>query len=54
MKFRTFIEFFIKNSNNTNSIIIIETDMPISKERDEIITFVQSSIRGIMRGYKPI
>ena len=43
-----------KNSNNTNSILIIETDMPISDERDEIITFVQNSIRGIMRGYKPI
>ena len=43
-----------KNSNNTNSILIIETDMPISDERDEIITFVQNSIRGIMRGYKPM
>mgnify|MGYP001178616218 FL=1 len=39
------------NNNNTQAIFKIETEIPVSPERDEIITFVQNSFRGIMRGY---
>ena len=39
------------NNNNTQAIFKIETEISVSKERDEIIAFIQSSKRGIMRGY---
>ena len=39
------------NNNNTQAIFKIETEITVSKERDEIISFVQNSGRGIMRGY---
>ena len=39
------------NNNNTQAIFKIETEITISAERDEIISFVQNSGRGIMRGY---
>jgi UDP-N-acetylglucosamine acyltransferase len=40
-----------KNNNNTQAILKIETDIDASPERDEIISFVQNSGRGIMKGY---
>ncbi len=40
-----------KNNNNTQAINKIEIDFKVSKNRDEIIDFVKSSGRGIMRGY---
>jgi len=39
------------NNNNTQAIFKIETEITVSAERDEIISFVQNSGRGIMRGY---
>ena len=39
------------NNNNTQAIFKIETEITISNERDEIISFVTNSKRGIMRGY---
>lgn len=42
---------YMKGLNNTAAVDVIETEMPASKERDEIITFVRSSKRGIMKGY---
>ena len=39
------------NNNNTQAIFKIETEIPVSPERDEIIAFIQNSGRGIMRGY---
>jgi len=39
------------NNNNTQAILKIETEVPVSIERDKIISFVQNSVRGIMRGY---
>ena len=39
------------NNNNTQAIFKIETEISVSEERDEIISFVQNSGRGIMRGY---
>ena len=40
-----------KNNNNTQAILKIETDIDASPERDEIISFVQNSGRGIMKGF---
>ena len=40
-----------KGNNNTQAINKIEIDFKISEIRDEIISFVRSSGRGIMRGY---
>lgn len=43
---------FQNNNNNTQAILKMETELSVSAERDEIISFVQNSGRGIMRGYK--
>ncbi|MDA9634680.1 acyl-ACP--UDP-N-acetylglucosamine O-acyltransferase [bacterium] len=40
-----------KRNNNTQAINKIEIDFKISEIRDEIISFVRDSGRGIMRGY---
>jgi len=41
-----------QNKNNTTQALLkIETEINASPERDEIISFVQNSGRGIMKGY---
>ena len=40
------------NNNNTQALLKIETETDASPERDEIISFVQNSGRGIMKGYQ--
>ena len=42
-----------KGLNVTQSIEIIEAEMPATPERDEILLFVKDSKRGIIRGYFP-
>ena len=42
---------FQNNNNNTQALLKIETEINASPERDEIISFVQNSVRGIMKGY---
>ena len=42
---------FMGGLNYSDAIEYIETEMPASKERDEIILFVRNSKRGIMKGY---
>lgn len=42
---------FLKKNNVSQAARIIEAEMPASKERDEIISFINNSSRGIMRGY---
>lgn len=42
---------FIKNTNVTKAVRMIEAEMPASKERDEILAFITSSSHGIMRGF---
>jgi UDP-N-acetylglucosamine acyltransferase len=39
------------DKNNSQAIEHIETSMPASVERDEIVEFVRNSKRGIMKGY---
>ncbi|HON19382.1 MAG TPA: acyl-ACP--UDP-N-acetylglucosamine O-acyltransferase [Salinivirgaceae bacterium] len=42
---------FLKGFNYSDAIKYIETEMPESKEKDEIVSFVKNSKRGIMKGY---
>jgi UDP-N-acetylglucosamine acyltransferase len=39
------------NNNNTQALLKIETEIDASPERDEIISFIQNSGRGIMKGF---
>lgn len=42
---------YLKGMNNSQAVNYIEADVKASKERDEIISFIQDSKRGIMKGY---
>ena len=42
---------FVKGYNISQAISIIEADLPATPERDEIISFIQNSKRGIMKGF---
>jgi UDP-N-acetylglucosamine acyltransferase len=42
---------FQKNYNNTQAAAIIEGEYEATPERDEILTFIRNSQRGIMKGY---
>ncbi|MBK7030011.1 MAG: acyl-ACP--UDP-N-acetylglucosamine O-acyltransferase [Bacteroidales bacterium] len=42
---------YLKGHNVSQALEMIEAMMPATAERDEIISFVTSSARGIMRGY---
>lgn len=42
---------FQSGLNTSDAVERIEAEMAASKERDEIILFVRSSKRGIMKGY---
>jgi len=42
---------YLKNMNVSQAITYIETQMPATPERDEILSFIAKSSRGIMKGY---
>ena len=42
---------FVRGYNTSKALSIIETEIPVSDERDEIITFIRETGRGIMKGY---
>ncbi len=42
---------FVRGYNVSKALSIIEADIPVSDERDEIITFVRDTGKGIMKGY---
>ena len=42
---------FQSNKNTTQAISKIEAELPVSPERDAILSFIQNSGRGIMKGY---
>jgi UDP-N-acetylglucosamine acyltransferase len=46
-------ELFLKNRPFNKALSYIETNIPVSDERDEIVLFVRESKRGIMKGYNP-
>jgi UDP-N-acetylglucosamine acyltransferase len=42
---------YLSGMNTTHAIERIETELPATKERDEILMFVKNSPRGIIKGY---
>ncbi len=42
---------YLKGKNNSKALDTIQMEMASSKERDEILNFVRSSDRGVMKGY---
>ena len=44
-------EIYMKGNNNSQAIKNIESSHPASDERDEIVRFLKSSQRGIIKGY---
>jgi len=42
---------FVKGYGINKALNIIEAEMPATKERDEVISFVQNAKRGVMKGY---
>lgn len=42
---------FQKNNNTTQALRILEAEIDATPERDEVITFIANSQRGIMKGY---
>lgn len=42
---------FVRGYNVTKALDIIEAEIPVSDERDEIVSFIRDTGRGIMRGY---
>jgi len=42
---------YLKNKNVSQAVNYIEATIPATPERDEILTFIAKSTRGIMRGY---
>jgi len=42
---------FNKNMNVSQAVAFIEAEMPATTERDEILSFIAKSTRGIMKGY---
>lgn len=42
---------FLKGLNNSKAIDLVEIELSPTKERDEIIKFIRTSDRGVMKGY---
>lgn len=42
---------YLRNLNITQAVTRVETELPATPERDEIIGFITSSTRGVMKGY---
>ena len=42
---------YLRGLNNAKALAKIETEMPATQERDEIISFIRESDRGVMKGY---
>ncbi|HPK05767.1 MAG TPA: acyl-ACP--UDP-N-acetylglucosamine O-acyltransferase [Bacteroidales bacterium] len=47
-------QIFLKNNNVTQAFRIIEANFPATSERDEILTFIAGSQRGIMKGFSKL
>lgn len=44
-------QIYLRKQNVSQAVRIIEADFPATPERDEILAFISSSKRGIMKGY---
>jgi UDP-N-acetylglucosamine acyltransferase len=45
---------YLRGYNVSQAVEIIEADVPATPERDEIISFISNSSRGIMKGYSKL
>jgi len=43
---------YIKTNNTTQALLEIETNIDVTKERDQILSFIKSADQGIMRGLR--
>ncbi|MFO8236378.1 MAG: acyl-ACP--UDP-N-acetylglucosamine O-acyltransferase [Bacteroidales bacterium] len=43
-------EIYLRGNNNSQAMENIKSNMPVTEERDEIITFLESSERGVIKG----
>jgi UDP-N-acetylglucosamine acyltransferase len=43
---------YIRGFNTSTAMKLIEADIPASAEKDEIVSFIRDSVRGIMKGFK--
>ncbi|NLN94911.1 MAG: acyl-ACP--UDP-N-acetylglucosamine O-acyltransferase [Bacteroidales bacterium] len=43
-------QIYLENNNVTQALRLIETNFPVTPERDEILNFITGSQRGIMKG----
>jgi UDP-N-acetylglucosamine acyltransferase len=42
---------FLKGLNNSKAIDLVEKELPVSKEKEYIVSFIRGSERGIMKGF---
>lgn len=42
---------FIKNSNITKALNLVEAELPATDSRDWIVSFIRDSVRGVMKGF---
>lgn len=49
-----FRHLFLKGRNITQAVRFIEANLPATPDRDEVLSFINSSQRGIMKGYTSI
>ena len=45
---------YLKGYNVSQAVEYIEADIPATPERDEILSFIANSSRGIMKGYSKV
>ncbi len=43
---------YIRGFNTSTALKLIEADIPDSPEKDEIVSFIRESVRGVMKGFK--
>jgi UDP-N-acetylglucosamine acyltransferase len=43
---------YIKTNNTTQALLEIETNIDVTKERDQILDFIKDADQGIMRGLR--
>lgn len=44
---------YLQGKNISQALSVVEAELPATRERDDIISFIRASERGIMRGYRP-
>ena len=44
--------FFVKGYSNSHALLIIENEVGPSEEKNQILSFIRKSTRGMMKGYK--